>query len=274
MRPVVVGIVLPLPQFVVEAVNVLADAAWNFASGFGISPLRQSSSNWREPTGAETRVPRGPQLRPDSSNLIYDLTRGIRIGVVSNAGCQAGPADVVRSLQDSSVLGQGGGGEVYRAWDPRLEREVAVKILHERFEADPERVTSFIAEARAASALNHPNIVTVFDAAVEGDTSFIVSELIDGRPLRDELSRGPIPLKRLLDLATQIADGSLRRARSGHRARRSEARKHHDHAHRPREDRRLRPDARGGFAPRRRGPTQPEPADADGTGPPGRDDPT
>lgn len=104
-------------------------------------------------------------------------------------------------------LGQGGGGEVFRAWDPRLERDVALKILHARFENDPERVKSFVAEARAASALNHPNIVTVFDAAVDGGTSFIVSELIDGRPLRDELNRGPIPLKRLLDLATQIADG-------------------------------------------------------------------
>src|SRR5215467_10172652 len=72
--------------------------------------------------------------------------------------------------------GEGGGGEVYRAWDPRLEREVALKILHARFESDPERVKSFVAEARAASALNHPNIVTVFDAAVEGSTPYIVSE--------------------------------------------------------------------------------------------------
>src|SRR5690242_17604996 len=104
-------------------------------------------------------------------------------------------------------LGQGGGGEVFRAWDPRLEREVALKILHPRFETDPERVRSFVAEARAASALNHPNIVTVFDADVDGGTSFIVSELIDGHPLRNELGRGPVPIKRLLDLATQIADG-------------------------------------------------------------------
>src|SRR5215510_4087848 len=96
-------------------------------------------------------------------------------------------------------LGEGGGGEVYRAWDPRLEREVALKILHERFESDPERVKNFVAEARAASALNHPNIVTVFDAAVDGGTPFIVSELIDGRTLRDELRGGALPLKRLLD---------------------------------------------------------------------------
>jgi serine/threonine protein kinase len=96
-------------------------------------------------------------------------------------------------------LGRGGGGEVYRAWDPRLEREVALKILHARSGADPDRVQRFIAEARAASALNHPNIVTVFDAAVDGDAPYIVSELIDGRPLRDEIRHGPVPLKRLLE---------------------------------------------------------------------------
>jgi serine/threonine protein kinase len=120
-----------------------------------------------------------------------------------------------RSTQPASLgpyeirgsLGHGGGGEVYRAWDPRLERDVALKILHEQFENDPERVRRFVAEARAASALNHPNIVTVHDAAVDGGTLYIVSELIDGRPLRDELGRGPMPLKRLLDLSTQITDG-------------------------------------------------------------------
>src|SRR5262245_9633930 len=104
-------------------------------------------------------------------------------------------------------LARGGMGEVYRAWDPRLEREVALKILRERAETDPERVRQFISEARAASALNHPNIIVVFDAAVDGATPYIVSELVDGEPLRALMTRGPVPLKRLLDLATQIADG-------------------------------------------------------------------
>src|SRR5215510_7440732 len=106
-----------------------------------------------------------------------------------------------------SALDRGGAGEVYRAWDPRLEREVALKILRDRSDRDPERIVRFVAEARAASALNHPNIVTVFDAAVDGDTPYIVSELIDGRTLRDELRGGALPLKRLLDVAAQIADG-------------------------------------------------------------------
>jgi Tol biopolymer transport system component len=106
-----------------------------------------------------------------------------------------------------ALLGRGGMGEVYRAWDPRLQREVALKILRERSETDPARVQRFVAEARAASALNHPNIITVFDAAVDGATPYIVSELIDGEPLRDQMRRGPVPIKRLLDIATQIADG-------------------------------------------------------------------
>jgi eukaryotic-like serine/threonine-protein kinase len=106
-----------------------------------------------------------------------------------------------------TLLGQGGGGAVYRAWDPRLAREVALKILHDRSNGDPERADRFMAEARAASALNHPNIVTVFDAAFDGGTPYVVSELIEGRTLRDEIRSGAIAAKRVLDLGTQIADG-------------------------------------------------------------------
>jgi serine/threonine protein kinase len=112
-----------------------------------------------------------------------------------------GPYEILASLD------RGGAGEVYRAWDPRLEREVALKILRDRSHRDPDRIVRFVAEARAASALNHPNIVTVFDAAVGGDSPYIVSELIDGRTLRDELRGGALPLKRLLDISAQIADG-------------------------------------------------------------------
>jgi Tol biopolymer transport system component len=104
-------------------------------------------------------------------------------------------------------LGEGSGGTVYRAWDPRLAREVALKILHERPGGDAKRADRFTAEARAASALNHPNIITVLDAAFDTRAPYIVSELIDGRTLREEIGSSPIPPKRLLDLATQIADG-------------------------------------------------------------------
>jgi serine/threonine protein kinase len=107
-----------------------------------------------------------------------------------------------------ALIGQGGGGVVYRAWDPRLQREVAVKVLHRRRGVTLARAERFVAEARAASALNHPNIVTVFDAAFDHDTPYIVSELIDGRTLRHEIAKTTaLPLRRVLDIATQIADG-------------------------------------------------------------------
>jgi len=113
----------------------------------------------------------------------------------------------VGAYQLLSLVGEGGSGQVYRAWDPRLHREVALKILRDRAGADPERLRRFVEEARAASVLNHPNVVTIFDAAVDVDTPFIVTELIEGRRLREEMSRGRLPLKRALDLATQVADG-------------------------------------------------------------------
>src|SRR5262245_1373627 len=117
------------------------------------------------------------------------------------------PLQTVGPYTIVGLLGEGGGGVVYRAWDPRLAREVALKVLHERRGGEPRRAQRFIAEARAASALNHPNIVTVFDAAFDAGTPYIVSELIAGRTLREEIRSGPVPPKRLLDLATQIADG-------------------------------------------------------------------
>jgi eukaryotic-like serine/threonine-protein kinase len=104
-------------------------------------------------------------------------------------------------------IGEGGGGTVYRAWDPRLQRHVALKILKHRPGASPDRVRHFVFEARAASALNHPNIVTVFDAAIDDQNPYIVSELIEGSTLREEIRRGLMPIRRVLDLATQIADG-------------------------------------------------------------------
>jgi len=117
------------------------------------------------------------------------------------------PRPSLGPYQILELLGRGGSGEVYRAWDPRLEREVALKILHRRSPLDSDRLQRFVAEARAAGTLNHPNIVTVFDVSVDGDDPFIATELIEGKPLRDETQRGRVPLKRALDLATQIADG-------------------------------------------------------------------
>jgi serine/threonine protein kinase/Tol biopolymer transport system component len=118
-----------------------------------------------------------------------------------DAGTRLGP------YQIEGPLGAGGMGQVYRAKDVRLGRDVAIKIVRERTEADPERQRRLMQEARAASALNHPNILTVYDVGVEDDKPYIVSELIDGRPLRAELDAGRLSIKRLLDLAGQVADG-------------------------------------------------------------------
>jgi serine/threonine protein kinase len=104
-------------------------------------------------------------------------------------------------------VGAGGMGEVFKAWDPRLEREVAIKLLHPDAALDSGRQRRLLAKGRAASALNHPNILRVYDADVDGTSYYLVSEWLEGKSLRDELSRGPMPVKRLLDLAVQIADG-------------------------------------------------------------------
>ncbi len=98
-------------------------------------------------------------------------------------------------------------GEVYRALDSRLAREVAVKILPSEFADDSSRRARFAQEAQAAAALNHPNILNLYDVGTEGDTSFIVTELVDGETLSTLIARGPVATRKLLDISVQIADG-------------------------------------------------------------------
>ena len=117
------------------------------------------------------------------------------------AGTRLGPYELL------SPLGSGGMGEVYRARDTRLGREVALKVLPESFSADPGRLRRFDHEARAASALNHPNIVTIFDVGTDGSLSYIAMELVEGRTLRQLLGSDPLPLKRTLEIAGRVADG-------------------------------------------------------------------
>src|SRR5262245_9707707 len=111
------------------------------------------------------------------------------------------------------VLGSGGMGVVYRARDSQLSRDVAIKVIHRTNDGDAVWRERFANEARAAAALNHPNILAVHDVAIDDPstgsgqaTPYIVSELIEGGSLRQELKRGAIRLPRLLDLATQLAD--------------------------------------------------------------------
>src|SRR5512144_576475 len=98
-------------------------------------------------------------------------------------------------------------GEVYRARDARLGREIALKVLPVDLSDDADRLSRFEQEARSASALNHPNIVTVHDIGRAGDVSFIAMELVDGKTLRELGANGPLPVRRTLTIATQIAEG-------------------------------------------------------------------
>ena len=124
-----------------------------------------------------------------------------------SAAANPTPPEQIGPYRIVARIGAGGMGEVFKAWDPRLERHVAVKLLHSETKANPDRQRRLVAEGRAASALNHPNIVRVYDADVTGDSYYLVSEWLEGKSLRDELSHGALPVKRLLDLAVQIADG-------------------------------------------------------------------
>jgi eukaryotic-like serine/threonine-protein kinase len=104
-------------------------------------------------------------------------------------------------------LGEGGMGEVWRARDTRLGRSVALKVLPPELANDPNRRQRFEAEARAVGQLNHPNIVAVYDVGQQDGLGYMVSELVDGESLRALINKGPLPLRKLVDLSAQIGDG-------------------------------------------------------------------
>ncbi|HUD63151.1 MAG TPA: protein kinase [Candidatus Sulfotelmatobacter sp.] len=106
-----------------------------------------------------------------------------------------------------SPLGAGSMGEVYRARDPRLGREVAIKVLPELVFLEPQRLLRFEAEARAAAALNHPNILAVYQMGTYLGVPYMVTELLEGKTLTETIRRGPLPLRRAIDYAVQIAQG-------------------------------------------------------------------
>jgi len=116
-------------------------------------------------------------------------------------GTKLGPYEVV------GLLGAGGMGEVYRARDERLAREVALKVLPAAVCGDAERLRRFEREARAAAALNHPNVVVIYDIGTDGNTTYLATELLEGKTLRDELAGGALPLRRAIGWVMQIAMG-------------------------------------------------------------------
>jgi serine/threonine protein kinase/Tol biopolymer transport system component len=116
-------------------------------------------------------------------------------------GTRLGPYEIV------AAIGAGGMGEVYRARDPRLGRDVAIKVLPAAFSADPDRLARFEQEARAAAALNHANILAVYDIGTHEGAPYIVSELLEGASLRERLAAGALPARKAIEYAVQIAHG-------------------------------------------------------------------
>ena len=124
-------------------------------------------------------------------------------------GTRLGPFEVV------AQIGQGGMGEVYKARDTHLDRFVALKVLRSDLVANPERTRRFIQEAKAAPALNHPNIVTIYDIARDGSADYIAMEYVEGRPLDQLIARGGMKLSELLHYAIPAADALAKAHASG-----------------------------------------------------------
>ena len=141
------------------------------------------------------------RLLSSSEQARSDFLEAPAAPVTLTPGTQVGDYQVVE------LLGSGGMGEVYRAHDLRLGREVAIKVLPALLSRDSERLRRFEQEARAAAALNHPNILAVFQMGTYEDMPYIVSELLEGMTLRSHLQRGPLLERAALDYAQQIARG-------------------------------------------------------------------
>jgi predicted ATPase len=125
------------------------------------------------------------------------------------------PGTLLGHYEIETLLGMGGMGEVYRARDPRLERTVAIKILPPEFAADTNRLHRFEREARSASALNHPNIVTIHELGRQGSTHYIAMELVEGQTLRQLLNAGSLPIRKAIEIAAQVAEGLAKAHEAG-----------------------------------------------------------
>src|SRR5262249_33834780 len=115
------------------------------------------------------------------------------------AGARFGPYEVV------GLIGAGGMGEVYRARDERLKRDVAIKVLPSLFSGDQDRLRRFEQEARAAGGLNHPNILAIHDIGSREGAPYVVSELLEGQTLRERLVSGALPARKAIDYGIQVA---------------------------------------------------------------------
>src|ERR1700687_3289743 len=125
------------------------------------------------------------------------------------SGTKLGPYEII------APRGAGGMGEVYRARDTHLGRSVAIKILPAVFSADSDRLRRFEREARSASALNHPNIVTIHELGQDGSTHYIAMELVEGTTVRELLAAGLLPIQEAIEIAAQVAEGLAKAHEAG-----------------------------------------------------------
>src|SRR5437867_73429 len=140
-----------------------------------------------------------------AENFIESPAFEVAPELLTNERAGALVGELIGHYRIESLIGIGGMGEVYLARDERLGRKVALKLLPERLTADETQLSRFKTEARAASALNHPNILTVYEISVEGNRHFIATEFIEGITLRAFLARGRMNLQDALEIAVQVA---------------------------------------------------------------------
>src|SRR5262245_6037828 len=126
---------------------------------------------------------------------------------LSQTAPQLFPGQGIGAYKILALLGRGGMGVVYRARDERLRRDVAIKVLPASFANDADRLRRFEQEAHATSALNHPNILTIYDIGAHEEAPFIVAELLEGEELRAQMEQGALPVRRALEYSQQIAAG-------------------------------------------------------------------
>src|SRR5262245_27657487 len=138
--------------------------------------------------------------------LAFDARR-LKPEELSQTAPQLPPGQQIGAYKILSLLGRGGMGVVYRARDERLRRDVAIKVLPASFANDADRLRRVEQEAHATSALNHPNILTIYDIGMQDGVPFIVAELLDGAELRAQLEQGALSARRTLEYAQQITAG-------------------------------------------------------------------
>jgi serine/threonine protein kinase/WD40 repeat protein len=170
-------------------------------------------------SGEEARAALFAQASPDVRNTVIEMLAQQSADNILDRPAWEGTAEMElaapRLTPDTQlgpyriegILGEGGMGAVYRAFDSRLSRKVAIKILPLALAADPERLRRFEQEARAAGTLNHPNVLTIYDVGTHDGMSYLVSELLDGETLRDRLRGGALPRHKALEYARLIAAG-------------------------------------------------------------------